>query len=143
MIALRGILPLLVVAACALAIACEDDREAIQRQNDSVLTPSSGGSGSKGDTNVFDLRTGDCVAEPSDDLEVDSVKVVDCEGPDAIAKVSLLFTVDKTSGAYPGEDYMDQQATARCPDPEGPAMWPTSQSWELGDRTVLCFDELE
>lgn len=139
-----GAVTLVVVVAGLAAYGCtlDDQKEEIARQNEAAENGEMG-SGASGETDVFDLRVGDCVGEPPDDEEYATMDVVDCDSNDALARVSKLVTVGESTGDYPGEDYMDEQSTERCPDPEGPVLWPTAESWDAGDRTIICFDIVE
>lgn len=99
--------------------------------------------------NVFSLEVGQCFDEPTGD-EVQNVEIVDCdEGFDA--EVYALF--DLPEGDFPGADEAASGAFDGClsrfesyvgidyfeSEIFLDALYPTAESWEQGDREVVCF----
>jgi hypothetical protein len=103
------------------------------------------------------LRVGDCFNEPNfEDLPADgsqgeasaSVEVVPCREPH---QAEVYHSLEVTGDDFPGESAIDRQAAECVPEfkeyvgkPYGRSRleitlyYPTSSSWRLGDRTVLC-----
>jgi uncharacterized protein DUF4190/putative regulator of septum formation len=99
--------------------------------------------------NAMDVTVGDCVAEVPESSLVFDVPVVGCEEPHRGEVYALLTMPD---GDFPGHEAI-AQFQYKC----GPALagysptamanpavgifvlYPTAQSWELGDRTVTCI----
>lgn len=67
------------------------------------------------------------------------VELVDCS-TEWEYRVTNRFELDE-SGSFPGEEYIDQQAYERCKEPYDWYFPPSSESWQLGDRAVLCVEE--
>ena len=44
-------------------------------------------------------------------------------------------------GSFPGEDFIEQEAHQRCEEPYDIYIPPTPETWESGDRLVLCLEE--
>ncbi len=102
------------------------------------------------DTDAFQIAVGDCLNDADLSGEVSTVPVIDCAEPhDSEAYASFLLP----DGDYPGEDAIFEQADADClaafADYVGIAWeesslqfsyyFPTTGSWESGDREVLCL----
>ncbi|NIN50777.1 MAG: hypothetical protein GTN62_11790 [Gemmatimonadales bacterium] len=104
-----------------------------------------------GQTSVFDIGVGDCFDDPSEVDQVSSVQVVDCAEPHD-NEVYAVF--DYTGGIeFPGEDEMEFAANDGCigrfesfvgidyfeSEIFVSAFWPSPDSWEDGDREIVCF----
>ena len=122
-----------------------DLRSGIEDQNAAAASANNGTGGDESRTrqgmSVFDLRSGDCYAD-SGMGEIGTVDVLDCSDPTATYRVLHLAVVG-ADGAFPGVDYLDQQAFGQCPMTTDIYLGPTSGSWDLGDRTITCLDELQ
>ncbi|MFI5552477.1 septum formation family protein [Streptomyces sp. NPDC051738] len=104
------------------------------------------------ETYVDDLSVGDCV----DATESNAfVLIVPCDGQHDMQ--TLAVTELEDSYEYPGGDWVDEEAETLCyeaysdvaenwtVEEEDALMWdkvvPDPESWESGDRTVVCFLE--
>ena len=120
-----------------------DMRSEIENQNLAANVSSAIGAGesrTQQGMSVFDLRAGDCYID-SGLAEVDTVDVLDCSDPSATYRVLHLARVAQ-DGVFPGVDYLDRQAFDQCPSSTDIYLGPTAGSWELGDRTITCLEEL-
>lgn len=92
------------------------------------------------ETSVFELEVGDCITSSfGDDTEVEGeTGVVPCDDPQAQAEVVDLVDVPDAD-EYPEESYFDQEALNLCPDFTDSFYFPTSESWDEGDRTIICL----
>lgn len=162
---------LVLTAALAVgAAACGDDggglEELVESQVDepsgssagseepagsSVPTPSSADVDAE-DTSVFTLELGQCFDDQVIEGEVQEVPIVPCDQPHD-NEVYAIFDLEG-SGAYPGDDVVQQQAGEGCLAEFEPFVGldyqssvldasflsPTAQGWvELGDREVVCY----
>lgn len=107
--------------------------------------------GACGQTSVFDIDAGDCFDDPSAFDEVSSVEVIDCAEPHD-NEVYALFNYTGSS-VYPGDAEIESAANQGCIDRFEDfvgidyfdseiwvgAFWPSPDSWEDGDREVICF----
>ena len=102
------------------------------------------------DTDVFTIKVGDCLNDGGSSGEVSSVPTIDCAEPhDSEAYASIMIP----DGDYPGEDAVLTQADAECAAEFASYVgiayeestlgfayyYPTAQSWESGDREILCL----
>ncbi len=104
---------------------------------------------------VFELRDGDCFMLPPDDgsgIVTDDVWVVPCELPHEF-EVYYLFDVAGPEAPYPGDAELAAIWEQRCLQEFEPfvgmdyefsgldagALYPTRESWQEGDREVLCY----
>jgi Septum formation len=107
-----------------------------------------------GDVDVFELRVGDCLSGFADDAQVSTIHAVPCgeEHTDEIYAEVPIPDGDG-DGEYPGDDAIVELANTGCYDRFAEFIglsWedseldfgflaPTEQSWEEGDRQVLCL----
>jgi Domain of unknown function (DUF4328)/Septum formation len=101
---------------------------------------------------VFELRRGDCVNGLSETEALRAVEAVPCAQPHQ-AEVISSFRVEGSD--FPGMKAIFSQAERRCsaaleaaapPKRNGPTpfyLYPTRQSWGLGDRTIICVATYE
>jgi hypothetical protein len=116
------------VAAAVLTDESDDEIEAaIDTQN-----ASTGGTASEsdlGEVSTFDLRIGDCFRSEallsSDEGEVAEVDRVECD--------------DDWDGRV-AESFLLEDGESRCPAVTGYYLFPTEDTWDAGDRTVLCIE---
>jgi hypothetical protein len=140
---MRFVFVAITLAVVALSAACESPEEQIRRQNDAAASDDSAGSANEGTVSVFDLRAGDCFTDaiPASTSEHGEVETVSCLSDRASAKVlSLVLVQDQAD--YPAESYFDGEAASRCDLDTTSFMFPTAESWDIGDRTILCIMEL-
>ena len=84
------------------------------------------------------LRAGECYNEaPETDFHL--VELVNCSGEWEYRVTSLFEIADLDS--FPGEDSIEQEAYDRCEEPYDSYLFPSLETWELGDRVVLCIEE--
>lgn len=103
-----------------------------------------------GEVAVGELRAGDCFEDPSaSTASVSRLLVLPCDEPHD-SEIYFVYTV--TGDDYPGAAALDDESDRRCEiefesfvgtaradsDLEFFALIPTRESWEGGDRTVLC-----
>lgn len=100
--------------------------------------------------NVFSLSPGDCFNDPSATDEVSDVEIVDCTEPH---DNEVYSTFDIPGSDFPGVASVQSSAADGCTDAfdayvgrdyfssslEISALTPTDQSWDQGDREVVCF----
>ena len=167
----RATLLLLVVSGGAMAGCSSSDEEPIERQNEAAGPAQTGTPadlpqgrtldeptpeierpdreeplpGESREESVFDLRAGDCLSDESPDLvgeEILTVTLVNCASPEAKFRVLDSFLVEQSEGPWPGQTYIDGQVAFWCPFQTVNSLYPTDESWEHGDRTIHCLDDL-
>lgn len=136
----------LVVAGFA---ACSDDDDSGQGDT-TEATDESGGSSGEEDASVFDIAVGDCLTDEVTGDSVEEVPVVPCDQPH-ISEVYFSYTIEEET--FPGSDGMDRLMEEQCLPAfesfvgvaydmsalEVTTLEPTSESWEQGDRELLCL----
>lgn len=104
------------------------------------------------ETYVDDLAVGDCADVTESAIYV---LIVPCDGPHDLQ--TLANTELEDGFEYPGDDVIEEEAAALCDqaywdaaenwtsEEEDGLDWaeavPNAESWEVGDRTVVCFLE--
>lgn len=101
-------------------------------------------------TSVLTLETGTCFDDPDSFEEVTDVPVVDCSEPH---DNEVIGSFDLPAGGFPGDAAVASAAERGClarfepyvgidfPSSIYDLGWftPTSDSWDVGDREVICF----
>jgi hypothetical protein len=123
------------IAACESV--SEEQKRDIENQNEG-LPPES--PSEQGDTSVFDLREGDCIGSVKDGY-LETVEKMSCDRAEATNRVTNLFTVS-VDGSYPSEAYFDEQYVLYCDINAAYYLWPSEDSWAVGDRTIICLEDL-
>lgn len=100
--------------------------------------------------NVFSLSEGDCFNDPDNLSDVSDVEIVDCGGSH---DNEVYATYDMPDGDFPGRSAVQNDAAENCVATFDPyvgidfltssldisALTPTDESWNQGDREVVCF----
>jgi len=141
---------LLVVGVTSLSgcVATPDTSGAVRLDSDETSQPDESGEA----VDVFSISLGDCLNTSglSDTTEVESIPVVPCSEPH---EDEVYYVFDSTASEYPGEDELKNEARETCIDEFADfvglaydessldywPMYPTEQSWEQGDREILCM----
>lgn len=103
---------------------------------------------SEGEIHSFDLRVGDCFRDPGEG-EVGPVFVVPCDQPHGF---EVYYSFDLPDGSMPEGRAMEDAWVSGCLSEFEPfvgspfdsstldisAIYPTEDTWEGGDREVLC-----
>jgi hypothetical protein len=144
---IRWIVSLAVLGGIVVGIAWYQERNArdqVAAQNSAANDGvGSAASLNSGDTNVFDLRAGDCISTSVTGTgEYETVNVVPCSSFSATARILESFTVAR-SGTFPGDEFFDREGSRRCPAQASGSFYPTEGSWELGDRTISCYEDID
>ena len=84
------------------------------------------------------LGSGECYnrAPETDDL---SVELVDCSGDWEFRLLNSFDVAD--ADRYPGEDFFRQRAYQSCDRRYNYFLFPDTESWEIGERTVNCLQD--
>ena len=140
----------LALLAAAIAIGCQSDasriratNEAIDRPNPTATSapmPTATSESLSADIRSVDIQEGDCINSTlPEGITFYSVEIVPCT--DAWQYRTLNLVSIKRSGGYPGIDYFLQRALEGC-DPRVTAyVYPFSEAWEQGERTIACLQD--
>lgn len=102
-----------------------------------------------GESDVFTLKVGDCLNDGAESGDVSTVPIVDCKEPH---DSEIFASIKMDDGDYPGESEAASFADEECYDEFEDFVglsydesiysyftyYPTQQSWDVGDREVLC-----
>ena len=91
------------------------------------------------DIGVLELQEGDCIVSGIDaGTRVEAVTIVPCS--DAWQhRVTAVFDV-ADADQYPGEVAVRGEAARKCGS-DAYYLYPTTESWDLGDREIVCLEE--
>ena len=85
---------------------------------------------------INSLGAGDCFNE-APETEESLVETVPCDDGWEQQVVGVFLVADVEQ--YPGEAYVEEQASQLCPDEADQYYSPNESTWELGDRQVICI----
>ena len=89
---------------------------------------------------VMDIVEGDCIVSGLDTgPSVESVTIVPCSDVWQYRVVTVFNVTD--ADEYPGEQVFDDEAALNCGDNTTATLYPTVESWDLGDRGIVCLEE--
>ena len=117
-------------------IACGSDADRVREMNEDSVTSTS----LSAVVSAMDIQAGDCISSAlSEGISIETVEIVPCSGAWQYRVVSLFDVAD--SELYPGVEFFAEQASENCGRGNSFWMYPGTESWELGDRTVVCLQE--
>ena len=105
--------------------------------------------GAPGESDVFTLKVGDCLNDNAKEGDISALPVVDCEKPH---DSEIYASVVLDDGDFPGDEAIKDTADQSCYDEyetfvgiiwddskyNFATIFPTEDSWNGGDREVLC-----
>ncbi len=131
----------LALGLLALLAACDSDAQRIRDINQAYATPSASPtppiSAEIGSTEV---QEGDCINSTlPEGVSIESVVIVPCIGEWQYRALNTFEVVGVDD--YPGENYFLRQAYEKCDRRYSFYLRPSPESWDLGDREVVCLQE--
>ena len=136
---------MLLVALLSITLsmaACEDDAQSVRQANESAAasTATAETPSPSAEIHATELKDGDCVNSMlPDGISIDTVVIVPCSG-DWQYRVLKLFQVADAE-PYPGESFFLGQVSENCDRQTDSYPLPSAQSWEQGDRTIMCLQQ--
>ncbi len=136
---------MLLVALLSITLsmaACEDDAQSVRQANEpaAASTATAETPTPSAEIHATELKDGDCVNSTlPDGISIDTVVIVPCSG-DWQYRVLKLFQVADAE-PYPGESFFLGQVSENCDRQTDSYLLPSAQSWEQGDRTIMCLQQ--
>ena len=119
---------------------CTSDAQNIRATNEAVATPAATSTPLSAEIGWTEIQGGDCITSRlPEGIEIESVVIVPCSA-DWQYRALNSFTVEDLQ-RYPGEDLFSQRAYKECDRRSTNTLFPTADSWALGDRRVTCLQE--
>ena len=124
------------IALSLFSIACESDAELIRDINEGLTTPTP----LSAEVDSVDLQVGDCINSPlPKEVSIYTVEIVTCDSMWMYRVVSSFNVGDHDS--YPDKSVFSQIANLYCDRRFSFYLYPESESWAFGDRTIDCLQE--
>ena len=128
---------IVIMIALVLMLAfggCDSDADRIRETNEDVPTPTS----LSAEIGVTEIQDGDCISSTiSAGINIQTVEIVPCSGTWQFKVLNTFNVAD--SEHYPGEAFLDEQASEKCSRGTTFILFPTIESWALNDRTISCL----
>ena len=117
-----------------------EDAQNIRATNEAAAKPTATSTPLSAEIGSTDIRDGDCITSKlPEGIDINSVVIVPCSG-DWQYRVLNSITVDGID-SYPGEAMFGQRAYDECDRRSTYTLFPTPESWALGDRRITCLQE--
>ena len=128
------------LAIALLMTACQDDAQSVREANQTLAASTPEATPLTAEIRATELQDGDCVNSTlPEGITIDTVVIVPCSG-DWQYRVLMSFHVADT-GAYPDEEFFIDQVAQNCGRQTSIYLYPIPGGWELGDRTITCFQK--
>ena len=102
--------------------------------NEDIPTPTS----LSAEIGVTEIQDGDCISSTiSAGINIQTVEIVPCSGTWQFKVLNTFNVADSEN--YPGEAFLDEQASEKCSRGTTFILFPTIESWALNDRTISCL----
>ena len=107
-----------------------------------------------GNVSAFEMQVGDCFDDPTDaEAQVSSLSAVPCESPTTTRSSRCSSMPRRATRPTPASRTLLDYSSEACVAPFAPfvgkiyaeshfvisALFPSSESWDQGDREVVCF----
>ena len=121
-------------------IGCTSDAQNIRATNVAAATLPATSTPLSAEIGWTEIRDGDCITSKiPEGINIESVVIVPCSA-DWKYRGLNSFAVDNLD-QYPGEAYFSRRAHNECDRHYTFLLFPVSDSWALGHRTVTCLQE--
>ena len=128
---------LLLTVICGVVACGGSDAERVREVSEDAPAADSSVSA---EIDVMDIEEGDCIVSGLDTgPSVESVTIVPCSDVWQYRVVTVFNVAD--ADEYPGEQVFDDEAALNCGDDTTATLYPTVESWDLGDRGIVCLEE--
>ena len=136
--------------AVVFVAGCQSDAQRIRATNEAldppvatntpVPRPTATNTPLVAEIDAIDLQDGDCINSTIlDGIDIESVEIVPCDEP---WQFRVLNTIEVTqTGSYPGEASFSREVFENCDRRHSFLLFPTRESWNLGDRAINCLQE--
>ena len=131
---------LLAVVLVLALVGCDSDADRIRATNEAFNTPPAASTAISAEIQSTDIQVGDCINSTlPEGISIETVVIVPCSGTWQYRALNSFDIAD--SARYPGEDFFSQQADERCDRHYSILLFPLTESWDLGYRTVSCLQD--
>ena len=140
------LLPVIFSFALLLMCACgpQPAQGRIKDQNDAAASGATAGpdretefGGFSGAVYTYDLRPGDCFESDATWRRTNQVIRVTCDKVHDFEVLNLVSLTDYE--AEPADDVIEQTAAQQCDVATTDFMYPSEDTWFIGDRTIVCL----
>ena len=132
-----------IVAALFLVMSlvfggCDSDAKRIREINEILATPVVERTPLSAKITSAEIRDGDCINSTlPEDISIETVVIVPCAGTWQYRVLSSFDVAD--ADRYPGEAFFGQRAYESCDRRSSYLLFPLTESWGFGYRTVNCI----
>ena len=126
--------------ATSTPLSAEIGPTEIRATNEPATAPPATSTPVSAEIDSTDIRDGDCITSKlPEGIDIESVVIVPCAANWRYRALNS-FTVED-SERYPGESLFGRRAYKECDRRYTNTLFPTADSWALGDRIVICLQE--
>ncbi|MCE2404609.1 MAG: hypothetical protein J4F43_05560 [Dehalococcoidia bacterium] len=130
----------LVLSLLLVLVGCNSEAQRIREINEVLATPVAETPPLSAKITTAEIQDGDCINSTlPEGISIETVVIVPCAGTWQYRVLNSFDVAD--ANRYPGEDFFEQRADESCNRRHSYFLFPTPESWEVGDRTVTCLQE--
>ena len=135
-----GAMSLVALTLFLAIIGCTSDADNIRASNEAARTPPATSTPLSAEIGTTEIQDGDCINSTlPEGIDIESVVIVPCSADWQYRALSSFEVHDLDR--YPGEATFLQRAYRGCDRRFTFTLFPTEDSWGLGDRKVTCLQE--
>ena len=130
----------LVLVMSLAFVGCDSEAPRIREINEGLATPVAESTPLSAKISTTEVRDGDCINSTLPEaISVGTVVIVPCAG---IWQYRVLNSFDVADAdRYPGKNFFWQRAHESCDRRYSSLLFPSAETWEVGDRTVNCLQK--
>ena len=130
----------LVLVMSLAFVGCDSEVQRIREINEGLATPVAESTPLSAKISTTEVRDGDCINSTlAEAISVGTVVIVPCAG---IWQYRVLNSFDVADAdRYPGENFFRERAVESCDRRSSSVVFPDTEAWGFGDRTVNCLQK--
>ena len=130
----------LVLVMLLAFVGCNSEAQRIREINEGLTTPVAESTPLSAKITATEIRGGDCINSTlPEGISIETVLIVPCAGTWQYRALNSFDIAD--ADRYPGENFFWQRANESCDRRYSFFLFPDTESWGFGNRTVNCLQD--
>ena len=130
----------LVLVMLLAFVGCNSEAQRIREINEGLTTPVAESTPLSAKITATEIRGGDCINSTlPEGISIETVVIVPCAGTWQYRVLNSFDVAD--ADRYPGENFFWQRANESCDRRYSFFLFPDTESWGFGNRTVNCLQD--
>ena len=130
----------LVLVMSLASVGCDSQAQRIRKINEVITTPVAERTPLSAKITTTEIRDGDCINSTlPEGISIETVVMVPCAGTWRYRVLNSFDVAD--ADRYPGANFLGQRAYDSCDRRASDFLFPDTEAWGFGDRTVNCLQD--